>query len=112
MDIKEDNCPSWAHEQLVKLKSLEISLGHIPPHSAFNSQVVSEALDRLFADDYFDNMDEAATEILFAKIVKNLIKEGFTAENIVKIINARVGYPGGPPYCDVSHIEEALEGPR
>ena len=100
----EDNCPSWAHEQIVYLMQVEIFLGNIPKEKNWDSNLVSSISKKLFSQESA-SINENTSEFLFKRIVKGLKKDNFTAFDIATMINNRISYKGGPPYCDEEHVE-------
>lgn len=102
-------CPSWAEKLLAELLQTEIALGHIPESLAWKSQSLGDVSKKAFRENAV--ADESKTEILYHRLVHALHKEGFEAENIAEIINSRISYEGGPPYTDLSEVEDALQRP-
>jgi hypothetical protein len=86
---------------------MEISLGNVPASREWRSNFVTEVQDRIF-NKLGEGIDAQATEILFGRIVKGLAADRFSPEEILALINARIGYAGGPPYCNLDEVSAAL----
>ena len=102
-----DGCPNWAQEAIEQLKQMEIYLGNIPNDPRWQSQHVNAMSRRTFTKGE-QVFDEDKAEFAFKRIVRSLHHEGFSARNIVDFINSRIRYQGGPPYCSIAEVEEAL----
>lgn len=100
----KDQCPSWAEEMIEQLKQIEIFLGHIPKSLAWESNHLNDVVKRTFLKEEAV-FDEHKSELVFQRITKGLLKENYTKEQIADFINRRIGYKGGPKYCDPSDID-------
>lgn len=103
----EKACPDWAETMLSQLLSLEVKLGNLPDDPKWQTRSGSDLLRSLESDDLIQVSDEIV-DTTFCEIVRKLVAEDFTVRSIVNIINARVGYEGGPPYCNEEEVKEAL----
>lgn len=99
-----DQCPPWAEEMIEQLRQIEIFLGHIPKSLAWESSHLDDVVKRAFhkSEAVFD---EQKSELVFQRITKGLLKENYTKEQIAAFINRRIGYTGGPKYCDPNDID-------
>ena len=104
---QQNSCPSWAHEQIEYLKQVEIHLGNIPKTSNWESQHISDVSKKLFEQEC-STITEETSEFLFAKIVKGLFAEKYVPSDIADMINDRIRYKGGPPYCDEDLVRAEL----
>ncbi len=106
----KDRCPDWAHTLILFMRDMEIKLGHIPDSPDWQTaEDLDELHARVFSQDIEDTfIDDAMLERVFSKIVQNLSGEDFSVQEIVAFINARIGYKGGPPYCNEDEVEYAL----
>lgn len=98
-----DNCPSWAKALIEKLLLLEMELGNIPPASDWSEEML-EKLQKRAAENPEANSD--VCQQLFERIGQGLKKDGFSSQQIAAFINARIGYSGGPAYCNASEVDE------
>ncbi|MEZ4743005.1 MAG: hypothetical protein R3B45_11245 [Bdellovibrionota bacterium] len=105
---KIDDCPEWAEEEIVKLQLMEIALGNIPSTAEWQSQHLAEVQKKVFSDISAPNTNEDIDRH-FNKIARKLSIDGFDASKITNFINNRVGYKGGPKYCTVDEVLEAVK---
>jgi hypothetical protein len=105
--IQSDNCPDWAASMIEQLRQVEIFLGNIPKGLAWESSHLDEVSKRSFAKDNA-TFDEGKADLVFRRIVKGLHGEGFTLELITEFVNRRIGYKGGPKYCDINDVNEVV----
>jgi hypothetical protein len=105
----KDACPSWAVDQIKALYLLEVSQGNIPSSPEWRSNFVDEVHGRVFGG-ASENQDSRTTEILFDRIVRGLAADKISAEDTMAFINSRVGYVGGPKYCNLEEVRAALKG--
>lgn len=103
----KDSCPVWADELIFSLKQIEIYLGNIPEALAWESSHVEKIAKRAFQKQEAVFNEEKA-DLVFRKIVKGLASEGYSVETMEQFVNARIGYKGGPPYCNHIDISDAL----
>ena len=103
----KDSCPAWAIEQIMALYQLEVSQGHIPSSPEWRSNFVEEVHSRVFSGSS-ENQDSQATEILFDRIVRGLAADKFSPEEIMLFVNNRIGYAGGPKYCNLEEVRAAF----
>ena len=108
----KDSCPAWATALIGKLREIEIRLGNIPESLSWQTDDLDRLAARSAGNDDDTLFDEEATEILFRKIVRDLAADDFASEEIVMFINSRIGYQGGPPYCSVIEVNDALSQSR
>lgn len=106
-ETPKDKCPEWAEDLIAKLREVEIILGNIPDSLAWKSEHLAKISERAFAKDEAV-FDDKKAEFIYKRIVRGLHDENFSADSITKIINARIGYKGGPPYTSESEVREAL----
>lgn len=104
----KDVCPAWASEAIEQLRQIEIYLGNIPSQQAWQSQHLDHVSKRTFSKGE-QIFDEEKAEFVFKKIVRGLHHDGFSTRKIVEFINARVGYQGGPPYCNEAEVEAVVQ---
>ncbi len=112
-NVKTDSCPSWANEMILQLRALEVKLNNIPDSPNWSNFESIEALYKKIneRDQHLNNeifLDEGMTEKMFATISKKLSAEGFSVEDIVSFINKRIGYKGGPAYCNAAEVIESI----
>jgi hypothetical protein len=105
--LPTDGCPLWAQEMIDQLRQIEIYLGNIPKSLSWESAPLELIAKRSFHKDQATFTEEKA-HLVFCKIVKRLVQEGASHKEIADWINARIGYKGGPKYCDDNDIMEAL----
>ena len=103
----DDKCPDWAITMIDQLRQVEIILGHVPKAIEWQSQMLKDVNKKILAEQAGPISDEHS-ELLFGRVSRGLIKEGFTAAEICTFMNARIGYKGGPKYCDESEVQDAL----
>ena len=99
-------CPGWAQDMIQQLLQLEVFLGNIPEVLKWKSESVEKLSESVFGDG--TQIKEEHTEMVFAKICQGLKKDGFEAEQIAEIINCRIGYKGGPKYCNAKEVLSTL----
>ncbi|MBP9707908.1 MAG: hypothetical protein KBD78_09695 [Oligoflexales bacterium] len=102
-------CPDWAQEQLLKLRAIEINLGNIPDQQDFIAKDMRQLMNSLLQHDDVHAADSDFADLLFAKVAFALASDGYSHEQIANFVNARVGYKGGPPYCNVAEVAEAIQ---
>src|SRR3989338_8232238 len=105
--IKE-GCPKRAEDLILKLREVEVLLVNVPDSLAWRSEHLSKVSERAFAKDEAV-FDDKKAEFIYRRIVRGLDDEGFEPEQITGMINARIGYQGGPPYTSSQEVQEALE---
>lgn len=103
----DDSCPDWAITLIDQLRQVEIILGNIPKAIEWQSSMLKDVNKRIDAEQS-GPITEEHSELLFGRITRGLIKEGFSATDIATFINARIGYKGGPKYCSEVEINETL----
>ena len=105
-------CPGWATDLLKKLRSLDLILGNIQdPKESWAGGEFSEISKKAFAFQDDSNEYQAAeetTEALFTKVASGLFKEGFSAQEIVSVINNHITHGGRLPYCGLEEVLEVL----
>lgn len=101
----DDKCPKWAQDMIQEILLLEIQLGNIPPAGDWTEKMLEDLEKRVHAD---VEATEQASQRFFKQVCLGLSKEGFSSKDISLSINSRVGYIGGPPYCNVAEVDEAL----
>ena len=108
-NIKETKCPAWADIAIDQLRQVEVFLGHIPKTSDWGAEFLKNVNSRTFSPEG-GVFDEDKAHLIFVKICKDLAaKENLSSAEITAILNERIGYAGGPAYCDVSEVQEALD---
>jgi hypothetical protein len=103
-----DQCPAWAHSLIVQLKELEIRLGNIPESLTWQTGDLDTLAARVQGETDLLDTEHDMSETLFRKIVHQLAREDFEPEEIATFINSRVGYKGGPPYCNAAEVRAEL----
>lgn len=101
------SCPDWASVMIDQLRQLEVHLGNIPEHLAWKSQMVGSLNEGVFGEG--TQITDEHTELVFAQICCRLTQEGFASAKIVDILNSRIGFEGGPAYCDIDEVEAASD---
>lgn len=101
-----DSCPEWARLQIDQLLEVEIFLGNIPRATSWKSEHVNDVSKKSFSD--HNLIDEKTADLVFKRIVHKLAEEDFNTEQIALFINNRIGYKGGPAYCNQEEIIAAL----
>lgn len=104
----DDKCPKWADEMIVNLFQIEQYLGNIPSNEGWRSNYVEEIQVKA-SNEKKSGFKESDAEMVFGRIVKGLVDEQFNPEEILQFINARVGYEGGPKYCTLEEVKEAID---
>ena len=104
----DDACPDWAVTIIDQLRQVEIILGNVPKAIEWQSSMLKDVNKKIFAEQAGPISEEHA-ELLFGRVARGLVKEGFSKEDICTFINARIGYKGGPKYCDESEVQDALD---
>lgn len=107
-DTIKDGCPEWAEDLISKLREVEIILGNIPDSLSWKSEHLTKVSERAFAKDEAV-FDDKKAEFIYRRIVRGLDDEGFAADKIAGMINARIGYKDGPPYTNSEEVQDALE---
>jgi len=98
--------PPEIHEKILKLKRLEVELGHLPPDAWTLDKLQSVAWE----DDTAESLQkEHETDVLFGEICKELSAVHFNAEAIAQAINGELYFEGVPKYCNGEEVSEALE---
>jgi hypothetical protein len=108
--LKEINgkpVPQSTIEKIIELRTLEITLGHLPPQE-WNMQELTRRMNDPEFPEHASQM-ERKTESLFAEIAHNLRAINFSAGETAAIINSHLRYQGGPKYCNEAEVQEALE---
>lgn len=100
-------CPDWSKVMIDQLLQVEIFLGNIPKSLEWSSERLEQVQRKLYSEEKGTITEEVA-EILFRRIAKGLKSEGFSEVDIAQFINDRVGFKGGPKYCNAVDISEAL----
>ncbi len=104
----KDGCPAFAAKMIDQLREVEIILGNIPKALDWRSEHVEAVEKSVFGEDE-SVFSEYHTEVIFSNIVNKLSGEGFEAEDIMGFINRRIGYKGGPKYCNLDEVREAVK---
>lgn len=107
VDKKEiSELPPAILSKILKLKEIEVQLGHIPPEN-WNLANLSKDIQ---SDDYQESKGQLIkqTEILFAEICEDMVQRHYVPEQIVQVFNSMLCYTGGPKYCNESEVLEAL----
>ena len=100
-----DKCPDWAQSLIEKMLAIEIPLGNIPDQNVD----IDAVYRRVFGNDQdIAQFDRDHVDQMFSRLVRGLDQDGFSSEDIVTFINGRIGYPGGPPYCNQDEVKAAL----
>lgn len=107
MSEKSIEAPAWALERLTQLRQVEEVLGNIPKSKDWKSDYL-ENVQKKVAVDQSHPISEETAEHLFQKIVKALSAEKYSVNEITEIINNKMRYPDGLPYCDLTDVEECL----
>lgn len=108
--LKEINgkpVPQVTIEKIVELRTLEITLGHLPP-ADWNVKDLNRRINDPAFPEHASQM-ERKTESLFAEISHNLRAINFTPGEIAAVINSYLRYAGGPKYCNEAEVQESLE---
>ena len=104
----DDHCPKWADKMLINLFEMERFLGNIPSTEGWKSNYVEEVQAK--ADSVkISGFKEADSEFVFSRVVNGLVDENFPPEEIMQFINSRIGYEGGPKYCTLEEVKEAID---
>jgi hypothetical protein len=90
-----------------QLLQVEIYLGNVSKGLEWSSERLESVLRKVYAEEK-GAITEDVAEILFARIVKGLRMEGVSDDLIAEYMNARIGYKGGPKYCDASDVKAIL----
>lgn len=104
----KDGCPEWAEDLIAKLREVEILLGNIPESLSWKSEYLHKVNQRAFAKDEAV-FDDKKAEFIYQRIVRGLADAKFTSAQIASMINARIGYKGGPSYTNEQEVEEAIK---
>ena len=94
------------HEKILRLKTLETKLGHLPPDEISIKELHERVLDPQF--ETHASQLQQQTELLFGDICDELFEAGLTPEQIADAVNAELRYPGGPKYCDAREVKDCL----
>jgi len=103
----DDSCPDWAVSTIDQLRQVEIILGNVPKAIEWQSSLLKDVNKKIFVERE-GPITEAHSELLFRKIARGLNQEGFSTTDICMFINARIGYVGGPMYCDETEVIDSL----
>ena len=99
-------CPSWIWDLLLQLRRVEEELGHLPPSKeAWRSQDLQKMQRQM---EEWGPSREEHSQILFSRLAKALASQGFSPQESVDLINEKMSYPKGPPYCDLSELKACL----
>jgi hypothetical protein len=93
-------------EKILRLKTLETKLGHLPPDEISIKELHERVLDPQF--ETHASQLQQQTELLFGDICDELFEAGLTPEQIADAVNAELRYPGGPKYCDALEVKDCL----
>jgi hypothetical protein len=93
-------------EKILRLKTLETKLGHLPPDEISIKELHERVLDPQF--ETHASQLQQQTELLFGDICDELLEAGLTPEQIADAVNAELRYPGGPKYCDALEVKDCL----
>ena len=104
----DDKCPDWAITVIDQLRQVEIILGNVPKAIEWQSDLLKDVNKKIFAEQAGPISDEHS-ELLFSRVARGLVKEGFSPDEISVFINARIGYKGGPQYCNADEVKDALD---
>ncbi len=108
--LKEINgkpVPQNTIEKIIELRTLEITLGHLPPQE-WSMQELNKRINDPSFPEHASQM-ERKTESLFAEIAHNLKAINFSAGETAAVINSYLRYLGGPKYCNEAEVQEALD---
>jgi hypothetical protein len=108
--LKEINgkpVPESIVNKIIELRTLEITLGHLPPQE-WSMQDLNRRINDPDFPEYASQM-ERKTESLFAEIAHNLKAINFSAGETAAIVNSYLRYQGGPKYCNEAEVQETLE---
>ena len=103
----DDACPDWAVTMIDQLRQIEIILGNVPKAIEWKSSLLKNVNKKVFAENE-GPISEYHAELMFTKIVKGLVEEQFSISEISTFINVRIGYKGGPKYCNENEVSRAL----
>jgi hypothetical protein len=106
-----DQCPDWASTVIARILVLEIETGTIknlasaeknPAWATSSLDQLSKVAAKLDRDDLQDLSQEV--EALFERLAKGLHSEGFDANAIAAMINARIPTGCRLPYCSAAEV--------
>jgi hypothetical protein len=110
-----DPCPKWASEMISRIMLLEIETGTIknPAEDPTREKWTTAQLDelskmasRMDQQGYQDLAKEV--EVLFARVVRGLIEEGHSPDDIAAFVNRRIPTGCRLPYCNADEVRDAL----
>jgi hypothetical protein len=104
----DDKCPDWAITIIDQLRQVEIILGNVPKAIEWQSSLLKNVNKKILAE-HAGPISEELSEMLFSRVARGLVKEGFSPDDIAMFINARIGYKGGPNYCSSEEVKDALD---
>ena len=104
---KVELCPEWAQVMIDQLLQVEIYLGNVSKGLEWSSERLESVLRKVYSEEK-GAITEDVAELLFSRIVRGLRTEGVSDEKIAEFMNARIGYKGGPKYCDASDVKAVL----
>jgi hypothetical protein len=112
-----DGCPDWASELISKILVLEVEAGTIK-NPAEQSKTTSTGWSSAQLDDLTkvaermdkDGLQDISEEVeaIFGRIARGLLGEGFQAEMIATMINARIPTGCRLAYCSAEEVRDAL----
>ncbi|KAB8031852.1 hypothetical protein [Fluviispira multicolorata] len=104
--IELKKIPENIQRKISELKQIETKLGHLPPED----WKVGELFNRIDNPEYYQSFVqmEKKTELLFSEICEDLVVRNFSHAEIAHAINSELFYEGGPKYCNVKEVLEAL----
>ena len=104
-----DGCPDWAQRLIMNMREIEVHLGNIPDSDTWLTDDMDRLYGRAFRGELeASDMDSDKVDALFRRVTWGLAREGYDPEDIVTFVNTRIGYKGGPPYCNAREVEEAI----
>ena len=101
-------CPPWAEEMIETLRNVEVFLGNLPKGAVWESSYVRDLAQKTFPYEP-GQLSEEAVELLFTRIAKKMIEDGFSVQEIAGFINRRLRYEKSPPYCNEAEIVSCLQ---
>lgn len=99
--------PPPVERKLQELKELEVALGNLPSESLTINELSKRALDQEFATNA--KQMSLLSEKIFQEICADLSESGYSALQIVTVINSQLNFPGGLKYCNENEVNTAIE---
>ena len=106
-DNKDKICPLELKEKILQLRKIEEYLGNIPKSSTWKSDRLTGVSKQVFNPEALP-INEQLSELVFARICKELSEKGFSADQIASWINESLSFEGFPPYCNSFEVKESL----